>query len=330
VIGMLDMLQRLIDGRSFCRTPGHPSGLAQAARVVPPVWLGDGYEDAYLSSPEFVITAKHIAARRTFSDDEPGLGRLVFIFHLQGRRIIDLADHRHELNGPAFAVCYQAEGVPKRSTWVEGDEETAVVIGFWPEDPPLALRGPEGLAPAWRSAFAISGQRALWFEQPLSLEMEQASRLILSPNMHPAVLAHFLHAKASELLCLGLDAVLAARARADDPQAAMRTKLHQVRRIIDARLQCVPPLSELAEDVSLSPAALSTEFCSAHGCGIPEYVLERRMRRAEQLLASTDMPLKKIAYEVGYRHTSNFCSAFKRHFGRTAHRVRLAAKVRSA
>ena len=38
--------------------------------------------------------------------------------------------------------------------------------------------------------------------------------------------------------------------------------------------------------------------------------------------------LAVYAYDVGYRHTSNFCLAFKRHFGRTAHRLRLAAKAR--
>jgi AraC-like DNA-binding protein len=323
---MLDMLQRLTDGRSFRHAPDHPSGLAHAARVVPPVKLGDGYEDAYLSSPEFVITAKHITARRTFSDDEPGLGRLVFIFHLQGRRTVELAGERHELNGPAFAVCYQAEGVPKRSTWIAGDHETAVVIGFWPEDPPLVLRGHAGLAPTWRAAFAIAGRRASWFAQPLTLEMEQAARLILAPRMHPALLLHFLHAKASELLCLGLDAVLDARARADDPQAAIRAKLHQVTRVIDARLQCVPPVAALAEDARLPPAILAAAFCSAYGCSIPDYVVERRMRTAEHLLTSTDMPLKQIAYTVGYRHTSNFCAAFKRHFGKTAHRLRLTAR----
>jgi AraC-like DNA-binding protein len=327
VFGMLDMLQRLTDGRSFSRAARHPSGLAQAARVVPPPRLGDGYEDAYLASPEFVITAKHITARRTFSDDEPGLGRLVFIFHLRGRRVIELAGDRHELNEPAFAVCYQAEGVPKRSTWVEGDQETAVVVGFWPEDPPLVLRGPEGVSPPWRSVFAIGGQRAGWLEQPLSLEMEQASRLILAPKVHPTVVSHFLTTKANELLCLGLDAVLGARVDERDPQAVIRTKLKQVRGIIESRLQGVPPLGALAEAVGLSPAVLSAEFHAACGCSVAQYVLERRMTTAAHLLASTDLPLKRIAYEVGYRHTSNFCLAFKRHFGRTAHRLRLAAKA---
>jgi AraC-like DNA-binding protein len=323
---MRDMMERLTDGRSFSRAPSHPSGLAQAARVLPPERLGDGYEDAYLPSPEFVITAKQITARRTFSDEEPGLGRLVFIFHLQGRRIIDLAGERHELDGPAFAVCYQAEGVPKRSTWLEGDRETAVVVGFWPTDPPSVLRGPGGPS-AWRSVFAHGGRRAGWLKQPLSLEMEQASRLILAPKVHATVLPHFLITKANELLCLGCDAVLGVEASAQDPHAAINAKQSQVLQIIEQHLQDVPPLAELAAEVGLPPIGLSAKFQAAFGCSVPEYVLERRMRKAEHLLASTDRPLKQVAYEVGYRHTSNFCLAFKRHFGRTAHRLRLSTKL---
>ena len=300
-------------------------------RVLPPAGFGEGYEDAYFDSSEFVITAKRIAARRSFFDDEPGLGRLVFVFHLHGRRVLELAGQRFELNGPAFAVYYQAHGVPKRSTWAEGDRETAVVVGFSPEDPPAVLRGPAGFSAIWPSSFAVPDEGAVLIRENLSLEMEQAARLILAPKVHPSLMSRFLVTKANELLCLGFDAMLGTlKGREDAPDAVLGAKVQEARTIIDARLQSVPSIAELARSVNLSAAALSAGFWTAYGCGVPEYVLERRMSRAEHLLASSELPLKQIAYEVGYNHTSNFCAAFKRRFGRTPRRLRLSSRADSA
>jgi AraC-like DNA-binding protein len=46
------------------------------------------------------------------------------------------------------------------------------------------------------------------------------------------------------------------------------------------------------------------------------------MHRAHHMLTSTALPLKQIAHELGYNHTSNFCLAFKRNFGITPRQAR--------
>ena len=50
------------------------------------------------------------------------------------------------------------------------------------------------------------------------------------------------------------------------------------------------------------------------------------MMKAAEMLTSTDMPMKQIAFEVGYNHTSNFSIAFKRRFGMTPGQVRAQGK----
>ena len=320
---MLNMLDRLAHGRSFSRVPSHPSGLTDAVRIEPPRSSGAGYEDAYLSSSEFLITAKQIRASRAFVDDEPGLGRLVFVFHLQGRRTIELAGTgRYELTRPTFAAYYQAEGVCKRSSWAEGDCETAVLVGFWPQDPPRILRGLMKGSSEWRATFTIDERPFVWFQQPLSFEMEQAARHILTPSVHPAVLPGFLNTKASELLCLGFDAILLAFDVKNDDQNGLGSKVRQAQRLIDRNIQKTPSLTDLAKEVSLAPTTLSAAFRDQNGVSIAEYAGQQRMRRARHLLASTTLPLKQIAHELGYNHTSNFCLAFKRHFGITPRQAR--------
>ena len=320
----LDVIDRLFVGRSFSRPGGHPSDLATAIRAAPPRPAGDGFEDAFFASPEFLITVKRIEARQTFFEDEPGLGRLVFLFHLQGRRLLELTDtDRYDLNGPAFAVLYQAEGVSKRSIWTQGDHEAAVAIGFWPADPPRILSRPIAEMPDWQSMIRGADRPFLWIQRPLSLEMEQAARLMLDPTVHPALLEDFLVAKANELLCLGLDALLTTALAARGAAPPLLARLGEVRRTIATNLQQPPPLAALAQAADLPAATLSAAFREAYGVTVAEYVNRQRMQKARQLLVSTRRPLKQIAHELGYNHTSNLCLAFKRHFGVTPREARL-------
>jgi AraC-like DNA-binding protein len=52
------------------------------------------------------------------------------------------------------------------------------------------------------------------------------------------------------------------------------------------------------------------------------------MCRAEELLATTDLPVKEVAQRVGYRDASRFSKAFKRARGVTPSQSR-AARGRS-
>jgi AraC-like DNA-binding protein len=321
------IIDRLGDGRSFVRAARHPSGLLQAIRISPPLEYGGGYEDAYLSSPEFLITAKQITARHAFADQEPGLGRLVFVFHLQGERIVDLCGTgRRTLDAPSFAVYYQAAGVSKRSFWPAGSQESSVLVGFWPENPPAVLRRLFSHSSDWRSDFGVEGRFSAWLQWPLTLEMERAARLILTPGVHEAILPEFLATKANELLCLGYATVLGASRWPKSREAAITTKLRMVKQLIDRSLRNIPSKSELAHAIGLSPAVLKREFQQAYDQTISEYVAHERMQKARILLASTAMPLKMIAYELGYNHTSNFCLAFRRRFGTTPLQVRREAR----
>ncbi|WP_353622732.1 helix-turn-helix transcriptional regulator [Mesorhizobium sp. C374B] len=53
------------------------------------------------------------------------------------------------------------------------------------------------------------------------------------------------------------------------------------------------------------------------GSSYAQYITERRMKRASLLLETGDTSLKRVAFEVGYAHTSNFCTAFRRQFATT-------------
>jgi AraC-like DNA-binding protein len=74
-------------------------------------------------------------------------------------------------------------------------------------------------------------------------------------------------------------------------------------------------LPELARNYQISVSRLSHLFKDEIGINVKNYRLDRRLQLAAELLISTDMPIKAIAYLAGYSHCSSFVRAFKTHFG---------------
>lgn len=56
-------------------------------------------------------------------------------------------------------------------------------------------------------------------------------------------------------------------------------------------------------------------FKEYHGCTITEYIQQRRMSLAENLLAKTDLPISQIAQAVGYSNPSRLAELFRKSTG---------------
>jgi len=67
-------------------------------------------------------------------------------------------------------------------------------------------------------------------------------------------------------------------------------------------------------DVGVTGAHLSRLFRQEIGVGVREYCKRVRMRTAAQMLASTTLPVKHIAAELGYHGPADFFRQFKQQF----------------
>lgn len=315
---MSAIYERLAAGRTFVRLLSHPSGLTDAVRTVPPTSFGEGYEDAFPRHDEVVITAKHITASKTFEDREPGLGRIVFLFHLQGHRIVDVPSlGRRELRLPTLVIYYHAEGAPRTSVWTKGDTETSILIGFWPSRPPKIIEKVAAISEFVQQLIPRSNDPSFWLEFPLTLDMERSARQIVAPTVHQLVIHDFLSAKADELLCLGLDAALVKARRAEGHPIDDGEKLDRAIKVIEENFRTTPTMGFISEQIKAHPTVISNLFLERFGCTISMYCARKRMEMANRLLQTTEMPLKQVAYEVGYNHVANFNLAFRRTFGVT-------------
>lgn len=98
---------------------------------------------------------------------------------------------------------------------------------------------------------------------------------------------------------------------ADEPVGPVQQTIS----FIQTHLQEELSLKRLAAHVYLSPSHLIRLFRAQTQQSPHEYVVLCRMDRAKYLLKTTDLPIKSIAAEVGYRSESSFTAAFTERIG---------------
>ncbi|WP_111412344.1 helix-turn-helix transcriptional regulator [Billgrantia lactosivorans] len=93
-----------------------------------------------------------------------------------------------------------------------------------------------------------------------------------------------------------------------------RQRLERVRE----RLQAYPghphSLAALAELAAMSPATLRRKFPATYGCSVFDYLREQRLELARARLLQGHT-VEQAARCAGYRHASNFTTAFRQRYG---------------
>jgi AraC-like DNA-binding protein len=84
---------------------------------------------------------------------------------------------------------------------------------------------------------------------------------------------------------------------------------------IDLHLEKDLSVEELASHLGISTAHFARSFRSSVGLAPHAYVMRRRLLRAQELLASTDLPLIDIALATGFADQSHFCRRFHQLMG---------------
>ena len=84
--------------------------------------------------------------------------------------------------------------------------------------------------------------------------------------------------------------------------------------------------SVLAGKVFLSEDYVSKIFMKTTGMSLPNYIAERRIKRAKEYLRGSSFPISKIAMEVGYGNFSYFSKTFRELVGCTPNEYRSRQK----
>src|SRR5580692_9425401 len=110
----------------------------------------------------------------------------------------------------------------------------------------------------------------------------------------------------------------APQARGGLPPGAMR----RVREYVDAHLGESMDLAELASIAGLSVFHFARQFKQSAGVTPHSYLVQRRVERAQDLLARTDLALSEIAVAAGFSDQSHLARHFRQMLGTTPREFR--------
>ena len=93
--------------------------------------------------------------------------------------------------------------------------------------------------------------------------------------------------------------------------------LLEIKAYIQTHLSEKLTIDLLCKQFSVSPTFLKEGFRRAYGMPIHSFLVQQRLRRVQELICTTRMPIQQIAQAVGYEGMSQFNAAFKREYGMT-------------
>ncbi len=93
------------------------------------------------------------------------------------------------------------------------------------------------------------------------------------------------------------------------------SKTVQLKEVIELHLFSNLKLEELAKLCNLSLSTFKREFKKEFEDSPTNYINDKRLERAKELLSITDLPIREIAYELGFHDSLYFTRLFKKKIG---------------
>ncbi len=110
--------------------------------------------------------------------------------------------------------------------------------------------------------------------------------------------------------------------------AMQKWRLIRVLKYIDESISERLSLTDLATVAGISRMYFAGQFRAATGVRPHDYVQQRRIEYAQQLLRTSGLSLSEIAQSAGFQTQSHFTTTFKRFVGNTPYRWRQAQNAR--
>jgi AraC-like DNA-binding protein len=321
------------DVRRFYRPdPVQPFLPEHGQRYVPGFAGAVGYRDVVRIAAGFEMVVGDVRHEQAASITvaESAVLKLHYRLSGTGRAALE-GDREIVIPERSSALLVHPEGLRKREWFLAGQHEQSVTLLCAPDF--LAARLPDVIErlPASVREFIAGRARGVHHEVlPLRADMARAAAALLACELTGSLRQMYAEARAFELLTLSVQALLDAANGLDQREAGLTAgdieRLGSARAILERQFLQPPTIAALARDVGMNEAKLMRAFKHIYGRTIFDFTQQLRMERAKKLLEVTELSVTEIALEVGYEYSSNFTTAFKRHFGITPKAARDAAR----
>lgn len=110
-------------------------------------------------------------------------------------------------------------------------------------------------------------------------------------------------------------------------QPLQKWRMKLVESFVDRHLDKAIGLADLAKAAGLSPMYFAAQFRAATGMRPHDFLLQRRIERAKELLDQPNRRLVEVTLDVGFQTQAHFTTVFKRFVGTTPARWRAMHRV---
>ena len=97
--------------------------------------------------------------------------------------------------------------------------------------------------------------------------------------------------------------------------ASLTEPLRGLRHYIDGNLDTPITIRALSRKAALSPYHFIRVFCAVYKQTPHQYLIQRRIEKAKNLLRSTDLPITEICDVVGFKSLGSFSTLFRKLVG---------------
>lgn len=320
----------VLDGL-YSVTPVQPFSEGDGIRVQPTVNGAEGYRDIISLSEGFqlVLGDLHYShdVDMTYTTD----ALLKFHYRLMGNGSIGIVGDEYQIKQHTGGVLLTPEGIKKSEHYLSGEHEKSVTLVCSSEFLSMRLGGIQGKLPhALMHYLEGKPADAYHLSMPLRADMATAAAALLTNEFTGSLRKVHAESKALELLILSVQAIIDAEEGVDRPEYGVTqrdvARIEQARDLLDENYIEPPTIGALARMVGVNESKLMHLFKHLFGQTIFDYTQALRMEKAKKLLETTELSITEVAFEVGYEYSSNFTTAFRRHFGITPSVAREACR----
>ena len=303
----------------------------QGVRLVPEIAGAVGYRDVVAIADGFDLVVGDVRHEAPASIRVAEQATMKLHYRLSGKGRARLDGERDvDIPERCCMLLLHPDGIAKREWFFAGQHEQSVTLllsaAFLGERAAdLVNELPKPVRRFLHGTLDASHQATM----PLRADMARAAAALLACELSGSLRSLYARAKAYELLALSLQAAIDSEAGLDRRDAGLSARdlerLRSARQALEAQFLGPPKIADLARAVGLNEAKLMRAFKQIYGATIFDFAQQLRMDLAKKLIETTDLSVTEIALEVGYEYSSNFTTAFKRHFGITPKAARDAA-----
>lgn len=308
-----------------------PFSPEQGVRLIPEIAGAYGYRDVIHIETGCDLVVGDVRHEKPASIRVAEEATLKLHYRLSGKGRAALDDGK-ELDIPerCCMLLLHPDGIAKREWFFAGQHEQSVTLLCSAEFLRARFVDIVNQLPSYVQEFLSGGlRRSRHLTMPLRADMARAAAALLACELTGSLRKLFAGAKAFELLALSMRSVIDTEAGLDRKEAGLTPqeleKLHCARAELEELFLSPPKIADLAGSAGLNEAKLMRGFKQIFGTTIFDFAQQLRMELAKKLIETTDLTVTDIALEVGYEYSSNFTTAFKRHFGITPKAARDAA-----